>query len=71
MSAERQPALDVPAEENAAGDRLCMAVPSGGRVRLFEFEASENGTEVRALAQLRHAAKRRRLGRPQGRIQPR
>ena len=57
MSAERRLAPDVPAEENAA--RLYMAVPSGGRVCLFEFEAAEKRTERRAMAQLRCAAKRR------------
>ena len=49
MSAERRLAPDVPAEESAA--RLYMAVPSGGRVCLFEFEAAEKRTERRAMAQ--------------------
>ena len=69
MSAERRLAPDVPAEENAV--RLYVAVPSGGRVCLSEFEAAEKRTERRAMAQLRCAAKRRCLGRPQGPIQPR
>ena len=69
MSAERRLALDVSAEENAA--RLYVAIPSGGRVCLFEFEAAEKRTERRAMAQLRYAAKCRCLGRPQDPIQPR